>query len=81
MNRFVYSLLTIPRFINTEAVRDSKIRDSQKDLALTQYINISALSVSAGRLLSMSISSTLNNIIPLNGYLIPLLSINRRKGV
>jgi len=63
MNRFAYSLLTTPRFINTKAVRDSKIRDSQKDLAFIQYASTSALPVSSGRLLSMSISLTLSGII------------------
>ena len=64
MNRFAHSLSTTPRFISAEAVRDSKIRDSQKDLALAQYASAGALPVSSGRLLSMSISLTLNSIIP-----------------
>ena len=64
MNRFAYGLSTTPRFISVEAIRDSKIRDSQKDLALIQYASVSALPVSSGRLLLMSISSTLSGIIP-----------------
>jgi hypothetical protein len=79
MNRFAYSLSTTPRFISIEAVRDSKIRDSQKDLALIQYASASAPPVSSGRPLSMSISSTLSGIIPQSGHLIPPLSTTRRK--
>jgi hypothetical protein len=65
MQRLAHRLSTTPRFLSAEAIRDSKARDSQKDLAITGLSHAGSVPPSHRSSMGMGISSTLSShLIP-----------------